>query len=315
MRKGIRIGIFEEAREFHLKLWETPSFLFFLMGFFTILLMYITYELARRFGEPEIIIISETIVTITAFSIGFFFVNGISKMIIVNRANYDFISLATHELRTPLAGVKWSLRAALDGDFGELSPSQRNLLFESYESNERMILLVSDLLSISRIESGRFAYDFSYEDIIPIIQETARELAFEAQQKKVTIVPLLPEASVSFPRVRIDKVKIKLVFQNLITNAIRYNIPNGTVTISPGPTEDGRVDVVITDTGIGIPQNEHEKIFSRFFRGKKVVEAGETVGSGLGLYLVKKIIDAHNGTIWFASEENKGTTFHIVLPT
>lgn len=311
MRLVPKIGIFEEAKEFHLRIWETPSFLFLVMGTVTIVVMYVTYVFTERFGDPEIIIIGEVLITAIMLILGVLFVNGLSKMVIVNRANYDFLSLAAHQLRTPLTGVKWTLKAFLDGDFGTITPHQFTMLKRGYESNERMILLVADLLHIARIEAQHFSYDFSYEDISSLLDEVVEGLSFEAERKKVLVAFERPDTEL--PKVRIDKTKIIIVLQNIIDNAIKYNIPNGKVIIRLYPETDGIV-ISIQDTGIGIPARDHEKIFTRFFRAENVIHTKTTVGSGLGLFLTKNIIDTHGGSIWFESEINKGTSFYIKLP-
>lgn len=310
---SLKIGIFEEANEFNLKIWETPSFLFLIMGGLTVISMLLTYIFARRFEEPAILIISEFVVTLVAITLGAFLVMGVSKMIIINRANKDFISMASHQIRSPLAGVKWSLKTLLDGDLGNVPPEQRNLLVKGYESNERMILLVSDLLNISWLEAEKFSYFYSYEDVRELIKEVISDLAHEAIQHKVELKFFEPK--IKLPKVRIDRTKIKMVLQNIIDNAIKYNVEGGKVEIGLNFNKwRDYLEIIIKDTGMGISKNEQKRVFSRFFRASNALKQDKAIGTGLGLFLVKKIIDRHGGKIWFESKENKGTTFHFTLP-
>lgn len=228
---------------------------------------------------------------------------------LVERMKTEFVSIAAHQLRTPLSAIKWTLRMVLDGDAGSLNEEQKELLEKTYVSNERMISLINDLLNVSRIEEGRFLYKQSsgqLEDVVRLVVENSKELL---KMKKVSLTVDVAEG---IPPVNMDKEKMELAVQNLLENAAKYTPEGGSIHIV---LEKHEAEVVfkIKDTGVGIPDSEHERIFTKFFRGDNVIKM-ETEGSGLGLYTTRNIIDAHRGKIWFESKEGEGATFYFSLP-
>lgn len=228
---------------------------------------------------------------------------------LVERMKTEFVSIAAHQLRTPLSAIKWTLRMVLDGDVGEISKEQKELLEKTYISNERMISLINDLLNVSRIEEGRFLYkqgSGKLEEAVKAVIDDSQELL---KMRKMNLSVDIPE---NLPRVDIDKEKMELAVQNLLENAVKYTPEGGSIHIS---LEKHGTEIVfkIQDTGVGIPESEHERIFTKFFRGDNVIKM-ETEGSGLGLYTTRNIINAHRGKIWFESKEGKGTIFYFSLP-
>ena len=229
---------------------------------------------------------------------------------LVERMKTEFVSISAHQLRTPLSAIKWTLRMVLDGDTGALNSEQKDLLEKTYVSNERMIALINDLLNVSRIEEGRFLYKQEpgqLEDVIKTVVDSSQELL---KMKKISLSMDFPQEKL--PMINIDREKMELAVQNLLENAAKYTPEGGSIHIS---IEKHEAEVVfkIKDTGVGIPEAEHERIFTKFFRGDNVIKM-ETEGSGLGLYTTRNIIDAHRGKIWFESKEGKGTTFYFSLP-
>lgn len=222
----------------------------------------------------------------------------------------EFISVAAHQLRTPLSAIKWTLRLIIDGDIGELTSEQKLFLQKGYDSNERMIHLVGDLLNSARIEEGRFGYTFVITDIVKVIEEIIEQLSIKAKERDVLIVLEKPENKVL--NIKIDPSRINLAIGNLIDNAIKYNLPKGTVTVSLKEEID-YLKISIADKGVGIPKKSLDRLFTKFFRAENVVKL-QTEGTGLGLFIVKNIIESHGGKIWAESEENKGTTFYVLLP-
>jgi PAS domain S-box-containing protein len=227
----------------------------------------------------------------------------------IERMKTEFVSISAHQLRTPLSAIKWTLKMFLDGDLGELTKEQREFLEKTYKSNERMINLINDLLNVARIEEGRYLYRPVLADIVPICQSVIDSYKEEIEKKNLKFEFKKPK---DLPKVRVDIEKISLAIQNLLENAIRYNKEGGEIEIVLKEKEK-KIEFSIRDTGIGIPKDQQNRIFTKFFRAPNAMRM-ETEGSGLGLFITKNIIEAHGGEIWFESEEGKGTTFYFTLP-
>jgi len=234
----------------------------------------------------------------------------VSREKIIERMKTEFVSISAHQLRTPLSAIKWTLRMLLDGDLGKITEEQRDFIEKTYKSNERMINLINDLLDVTRIEEGRYLYEPVLIDFEPLVQSVINTYREEIKKKELKLEFKKPEKKL--PQVRVDVEKMGLAIQNLLDNAIKYTLDGGEIIISLVPAEKA-IEFLIKDTGIGIPKNQQDKVFSKFFRGSSAIKM-ETDGSGLGLFIAKNIIEAHGGKIWFESEEGKGTTFYFTLP-
>lgn len=229
----------------------------------------------------------------------------------IEKMKTDFISLAAHQLRTPLSAIKWALETILEGETGQLSEEQKELLERTYQSNERMIRLIKDLLDVAKIEEGKHIFSYSLEDLEAITQEVIDSFQ-EIIKKKSLKLDFKKPIDKKLPRVKVDREKLKLAIENLIDNAVKYTPPGGEVTVSL-KCDKVKIEFKVQDSGIGIPKNQQERVFSKFFRTSQAMQM-ETDGSGLGLYLTKNIIEVHGGEIGFISEEEKGSTFWFTLP-
>jgi PAS domain S-box-containing protein len=228
----------------------------------------------------------------------------------IEQLKTEFVSLAAHQLRTPLSGIKWSLKMILDGDLGPLPEEQKDFLKKALMANERLIRLVNDLLDVTRIEEGRFLYKLEEKDIVKIVEDVFNSYLDLAKEKEITFE--LEKLKDNFPLIKVDEEKIKLAIQNLIENALIYTLPKGKVTVTID-LQNGNFFFKVKDTGIGIPKQVQDRIFTKFFRASNAVRL-DTEGSGLGLFITKNIIESHDGKIWFESEEGKGTTFYFTIP-
>jgi PAS domain S-box-containing protein len=226
----------------------------------------------------------------------------------IDRMKTEFISLASHQLRTPLSAIKWSSQM-MSSDVSALSDEQRELARNIGDSTERMIQLVNSLLNISRIESGRIIIDPKPTDVRAMVTQLVHDLQPEIDAKYQQITVTIDE---QLPLINLDPNLMRQVYLNLLTNAMKYSFKEGKIALTITQKGDQLVSE-ITDNGMGIPANQQEKVFQKFFRADNASRL-ETDGSGLGLYLVKAIVDSSEGTITFTSEENKGTTFRVTLP-
>jgi len=227
----------------------------------------------------------------------------------VDRMKSDFISIVAHQLRTPLSAVKWAVGMVMDGDAGKINIEQANFLRKGYESNQRTISLVNDMLNVSRIEEGRYGFTFKKMNFQEALNDVVAGLEGLVAKKHLKITLDKPE---KLPDLYLDKEKFGLAFQNILDNAIKYTPDYGDIKIAL-KLIPGFLEVAVKDSGIGIPDADKSRIFSKFFRSANVVKM-ETEGSGLGLFIVKNIIEKHGGKINLASVEGQGTEVVFTLP-
>lgn len=229
----------------------------------------------------------------------------------VEKTKGEFISIASHQLRTPLTSMKWISDLILGGYAGPLTPEQKDLILGIRESNERLISLVRDLLSTSRLEAGRLVLNLKETEFISFLEKIIEEVMPQIQKRRHEFVF---EKTVPFLRIRVDQELLKHTFLNLLTNAIRFTKPGGKIVVSvKEDAAKGEVLVAVKDNGIGIPESFQKKIFERFARAPEAVQM-EPEGTGLGVYIAKKSIEAQGGAIWFESLPGVGTTFYFSLP-
>jgi PAS domain S-box-containing protein len=227
----------------------------------------------------------------------------------IDKAKSEFVSLASHQLRTPLSIINWYAEMLLGGDAGTLNDNQRDYLNEIMTGNNRMIDLVGALLNVSRIEMGTFAVNPIKSDLIKIAKGTMSELLIKAKQKNIDLVC---DYGKNIPLINVDHKLFSIVIDNLVGNAIKYTPDGGKVSLKIKKEQKG-VLITVSDNGYGILKKDKDKIFTKLFRGENAKEK-EADGNGLGLYIAKSIIEQSGGKIWFDSRENKGTTFYILLP-
>lgn len=227
----------------------------------------------------------------------------------INLVKSDLISISAHQLRTSLSASKWILKMFLDKDLGELTSEQENLINKAYESTERMIKLTNDMLTLNHTEDTILKFNFTKVNIVELLEETIFEFYSESHKKDIELIFLKPHTAI--PEISVDKEMIRVVLQNLIENSIKYSNEKGKVVISIGDDEKG-VEISVRDEGITIAKEDQPKIFEKFYRTENAKQK-DAIGSGLGLFTTKKIVEHHNGKIWFESNE-KGTTFFVTLP-
>ncbi|MBP7859875.1 HAMP domain-containing histidine kinase, partial [Patescibacteria group bacterium] len=227
----------------------------------------------------------------------------------VDRAKTEFVSLASHQLRTPLASINWTAEMLLSNDFGKVTKEQKNGIDTIRKSGKRMASLISALLNVSRIEMGSFEVNTLPVIIPDLIDESLKELETELNLKKAKFIKKYKKEVNS---INADPVLLKIVVLNLLSNALRYCEKGSKITIT---LDKNTTDILfsVENKGIGIPTTDHTKIFTKLFRASNA-QLMEPDGNGLGLYIVKSILDETGGKIWFESTENKNTKFFVTLP-
>lgn len=222
----------------------------------------------------------------------------------------DFVTLASHQLRTPLSAVKWNTELLLGQKGGKLNQKQLRYLQEIYRSNERAINLVNDLLDVSRIEEGRLHLEYRPTKVEEVIEEVISNLSTFIRTHRIGINFEIINGPL--PKIETDREKLKRVITNLLANSIKYTPRPGKIKITI-EREQNHLKISITDSGMGITKSDSAGIFKKFFRSPRVIKLSPN-GTGLGLYIAKSLVEAMGGKIGFYSAEGKGATFYFTLP-
>ena len=309
-------GNIENNKTYKFSALEDPHSFFVTMGVAIIAIVLAGYSIGSRVIEDPILVAS-IVVTI---GLGLLFVNfalsrGLEKISEANRLKSEFIKVVSHQLRAPVSNCQWVAEFLLSGRTGDLGKKQRKYLEILRENTDRVQELISELLTVSKIEGGNLNFNktfFSLEKLAKEVVSKSEPLA-NASNVKVSV-----KNEQNLPKVLADISKIKIVLENLVDNAVRY-------TSLSDEKRKSKVDVFlykknshivfkIEDNGIGISKDDEKYIFQKFFRGKETMKY-RTQGTGLGLYISKSIIEKMGGKIWFESEFRKGSTFYFTLPT
>jgi signal transduction histidine kinase len=221
----------------------------------------------------------------------------------------EFISMASHQLRTPLTSIKGYISMVIEGDVGKISPHQHSLLQEAFNSSERMVRLINDFLNVSRLQTGRFVIDKGPVDIKTVVRQEIDSLQVMAAGHRIKLRLTITKAEL--PLVA-DESKLRQVIMNFVDNAIYYSHPDSTIVINLERAKDDMA-LTVVDTGIGVPVEEQAKLFTKFFRAKNARKVRPD-GTGVGLYLARRVVSGHGGSIIFSSLEGKGSTFGFRLP-
>lgn len=220
----------------------------------------------------------------------------------------DFISMASHQLRTPLTSVKGYLSLVLEGDAGKLNETQTKMLRQAFSSSQRMVFLITDLLNISRLKTGKFEIDAKPVDLSALVQEEIEQLTESAEVKQIELSYTKPA---TFPKLMLDDTKIRQVVMNYIDNALYYTPVGGHIDVEL-TEKPATVELRVTDSGIGVPKSEQPHLFTKFYRATNARKTRPD-GTGLGLFMAKKAITAQGGSIVFSSREGHGSTFGFLF--
>jgi signal transduction histidine kinase len=224
-------------------------------------------------------------------------------------AKDEFVSIASHQLRTPLTALKGYVGMLLDGDAGPINDKQHEYLVEIKNSNDRMIGLITALLNVSRVDLGVFIVEPEQLSLKKVAEEALKDLSLKVESKQLQIETNFRD---DVPLINADLNIVRMIFQNLFTNAVKYTSAKGKINIvikKDGPN----ALISVADTGYGIPNNVQSRIFTKMFRADNA-RVRDPDDTGLGLYIIKSTIEKTGGKIWFDSVENKGSTFYVTIP-
>ena len=231
------------------------------------------------------------------------------KLKAMDETKDDFIGMASHQLRTPLTSVKGYLSLVLDGDAGKITAQQRQLLTQAFISSQRMVFLIADLLNVSRLKTGKFIIETTPVNLADMIADEVAQLKETAASRDLTLEFHRPQ---HFPTIDLDETKTRQVVMNFLDNAVYYTPSGGHITATLTETPKS-IELRVTDDGIGVPKAEQHHLFNKFYRAKNAQKARPD-GTGLGLFMAKKVVIAQGGAIIFDSKEGQGSTFGFTFP-
>lgn len=297
--------------KYKVSMWQCPQFLFLIMGFIIIVAILVTYELAKTYQESEIAALLVLAVSAVLFAIGQIIINSFERIAMSSLAKSEFVSIISHQLRSPMSVIKWNLNSLLGESSTEQLSAEKfsGFLKEVHKQNERMIKSVNDLLEVNRIEDKDIILNPESFSISSLTEQIISEYKTEVLTTSPTISFLAQPDSVF---VYADKIRIKRVLEHLLDNAVKYSLNGGEIKISI-EVQGKNIVWKIVDQGAGIPQKDQKRVFGKFFRSKNV-KRYQTSGSGVGLFIARSIVKISGGKMGFSSLENKGSTFWFLLP-
>jgi signal transduction histidine kinase len=304
------INIVKQCRKYDMPVWQCPQFLFLIMGIIIILSIILTYIISERYIEDSLLItLMILFITIVLFVIATIITRSFERLAEANRIKSEFVSIVSHQLRSPLSNLKWVIEFLMSGKVCSISEKQAEYFKILKENNDRMTNLIADLLIVSKIDQNQIFLNKEKVSLVELIQEIIRK-------KDSFIKALNVEIDFSFekdlPLIITDSFQVKIIIENLLDNAVRYTEKQGKVLINLKKKKNNFL-VEVKDDGIGIPQRDQKYVFQKFFRSDNI-KRHQTEGSGLGLYIAKSITQKLGGKMNFKSQEGMGSTFWFNLP-
>ena len=303
------LNIKKQAEDLGVSVWQTPSFLFFGLGIFLIGIMFVLYYISRNNSSPEVLIASETVVVIIILTIGNFLIKSVESIAMANKAKSEFVSIASHQLKTPISGINWSTELLLSKYGKGLSEKQISIIKDIILSGDKMNRLVNDLLDVARIDQGDLFLASEKIDIMKLTSDIIKQNKILADSCNATVNVVSESGEI---KINGDKRRIGVVIDNLISNAIKYIEYGGYVEVRVKKMKKIIV-FCVKDNGIGIPESQQRRVFNKFFRSSNSARL-KTTGTGLGLYIARNIVEQSGGKMWFKSIEQIGSSFCFSIP-
>lgn len=298
------------CRKFGVSLWQCPQFLFVVMGIIIIVVILATYSLAAlRIGDPVIVSLLVLVVAGVLLVINFVITDSFERMAEASKMKSEFINIVSHQLRTPLTNIRFSLDFLTSGKLVQTPEQQAEYYDILKENSARMGDLIDNLLTVARMESGNFPLNKTEVSLEQIAQKLINKFKPYAEASNVKIMLFSADHSL---KVMADSLWLEQVIENFMDNAIKYTTGGGDIKIKIFQ-QAKKAFMEVQDSGVGIPKREQRFIFERFFRSADALKK-QTEGAGLGLHIAKRVIELLGGKIGFSSKENKGSTFWFSLP-
>lgn len=309
--KGIinDFNIRKQADNLGVSIWQTPGVMLMVLGFTIIFIMTAVFFVSRKFISPEFLIVAESIVVVFILTIGNVIIQSMEKLARINKMKSEFVSIVSHQLKTPLTGISWDIEFLVSKHSEGLNEKQREIVKNIESSNALMSRMVNDLLDVARMDQNIFFTRKDEIDIITLVKKVVDKNNALTLKNKIKIDLLVDD---NMPKIVGDEKRLEVVLDNFISNAIKYNKENGKVIVKV-QRDNGKALISVKDNGIGIPQDEQARVFDKFYRSKEAASK-ETGGTGLGLYIAKNIIERSGGKTGFHSVEGEGSEFHFSLP-
>lgn len=305
-----QLNIPAQCKKYGISVWQYPQFIFLVMGFIIITSIIVAYFIGSHYIENvETVALLVILLATVLLSLAFIITKSFEKLAEANRMKSEFVSIVSHQLRSPLSNLRWGIELLMSGRIGVIEEAQIEYFKILKENCGRMRELVSNLLIVSRIDTSTLPIknaEFSLSDLIREIVKGSEIFA------KASNVSLEFNCQENLPNVIADSSQITLAVDNLLDNAIKYTKEKGTVKLKL-ERKDKNLHFEIADSGVGIPKEDQKYIFQKFFRSQNAAKH-QTQGSGLGLYIAKAIIEKSGGKVGFKSQEGVGSTFWFTLP-
>ncbi len=305
-----QLNVFGQCRRYGLPLWQCPPFLFLVMGLVIIISALVAYFLGTHFIEdPSVVALIVLMLTAVLFIVSFTITRSFERLAEANRMKSEFVKIVSHQLRSPITNLSWAVDILMSGELSEVNEKEMEYFKILKENSSRMIELVRDLLTVSRIEEGSLVAKKEKVSLESIIKRLISRFEPFAVASNVAIKF---EVAEKVPEILIDAHQIEIVVENLLDNAVRYTKQSGEIEIKL-LQKNKDLYFEIKDSGVGIPKEDQKFIFQKFFRSENAIRQ-QTQGSGLGLFITRSIIERFGGQIGFESEQNKGTKFWFTIP-